>query len=252
MKLLDMQSVTVLTYHRIVPEPEVRGFYDISVSSFERQVVAVAERSSGSSDGLIELEDGRWVCFTFDDGTADHYRAADILVSAGLPGTFFVVSGWLDSDGYLRSEQLADMRKAGHRIGSHTVNHRHLTDLSSSELEYELSESKRILEMHCGDEVNWFAPPGGIFSDYSLAAAQSVGYKVFRTMDWGYNRLPLVGRVSCLPVFRSYKLNMFNQLLDGNAPLWRYAVKSLIKKWVPDALYTRLRNFGAALLNRLQ
>jgi peptidoglycan/xylan/chitin deacetylase (PgdA/CDA1 family) len=244
---LAQQPVTVLTYHRIIADSAIEQFYDVPLSSFEQHVITVAERCQGISDGLIYLENGRHVCFTFDDGTFDHYRASEILAAHGLPGTFFIVAGWLNSEGYLSTSQLADMARKGHRIGSHSVNHPNLTTLMRQELVDELSESKRCLESHSGQIVDWFAAPRGIYSIRTITTARSLGYKVFRTMEWGYNKLPLEGRVSCLPVFRSYDSQMFDRLLDGNAPMWRYSAKRYVKYLVPLEFYKWVRGVSTGL-----
>ena len=241
------QPVTVLTYHRIVEDAQIEQFYDVSISKFEQHVSFVAERSLGISDGLVRLEDGRLVCFTFDDGTSDHFHASEILADYGLVGTFFVVAGWLGSAGYLRATQLVEMAQRGHRIGSHSFSHPKLTDITLPEIKQELVQSKQCLESHCGHSVDWFAAPSGRYSPQIISAAQSLGYKVFRTMDWGYNRFPLDGKTKCLPVFRHYDAPSFARLVGGRAPIWRYAAKNSVKKLLPHGWYRQLREATAKI-----
>jgi peptidoglycan/xylan/chitin deacetylase (PgdA/CDA1 family) len=243
--------VTVLNYHRIVPDREVVGFYDLPISSFERQVRLVAERKVGAVDGLIATADGRRVCFTFDDGTADHFEAAAILAAHGLEGVFFVVSNWVGAEGHLTASQIANMARAGHRIGSHSLSHRQLPSVPANEMRRELEQSKRVLEALSGRAVDWFAPPGGVYDEASLAMASTAGYRVFRTMEWGYAQAPLGGRVPCLPILRNYNMQTFERLLDGKASLWRYTFKTWLKRIVPEVLYQRLRSAGMTALDRV-
>ena len=91
--------IAILTYHRIVPDRRQDRFYDLSTAIFERQVAELARRIVGVTDGLLQLEGGRWACLAFNDGTTDHRRATDVLAAYRLPGTFFVVAGWLGSKG---------------------------------------------------------------------------------------------------------------------------------------------------------
>ena len=86
------------------------------------------------------------VFLTFDDGTADHRRAADLLSTHSLTGTFFVITGRLGSPGYLSEEDVRSIAAQGHRIASHSVTHRHLTLLNAAELTEELVASRERLE----------------------------------------------------------------------------------------------------------
>ena len=59
------------------------------------------------------------VTLGFDDGYADQTRAADILGRAGMPATYFVISGLLDRPGRLTTAQaLALQAAAGDAISS--------------------------------------------------------------------------------------------------------------------------------------
>jgi peptidoglycan/xylan/chitin deacetylase (PgdA/CDA1 family) len=63
------------------------------------------------------------VVFQFDDGTAGHYKASQILDQYGLKGSFGVITGRLDKPGALTSAQVIAMHKAGHEIHDHTLEH---------------------------------------------------------------------------------------------------------------------------------
>jgi peptidoglycan/xylan/chitin deacetylase (PgdA/CDA1 family) len=241
---------TILTYHRIVPDGAREFFHDVEVSCLEQQLCRVLERTTAIEDGFRLLTECGAVCFTFDDGTADHRCAADILSSHGLTGTFFVITGRLGTPGYLSEADVRSMAAQGHRLASHSVTHRHLTSLSAAELAAELVSSRRHLEALVERTVDWFAPPGGVYSEAVIDAAQQVGYKVVRTMDWGYAEFPLYGRVPCLPVISHYRIATFDRLLEGRAPLWVRSVKSLLTGAVGPRVYTTLRNWGDRFIPR--
>ena len=63
------------------------------------------------------------VVFQFDDGSAGHYKAYQILEKYGLKGSFGVITGRLDKPGALTSAQVVEMYKAGHEIHDHTLEH---------------------------------------------------------------------------------------------------------------------------------
>jgi peptidoglycan/xylan/chitin deacetylase (PgdA/CDA1 family) len=245
---VSVATATILTYHRIVSDGAREFFHDIELTPFEQQLRRVLERTTAIEDGFRLLPGRGSVCLTFDDGTTDHREVAELLSSRGLKGTFFVITGRLDNAGYLSEDDVRSMAAQGHRLASHSVTHRHLTSLSAAELAEELINSRRHLEALTQSAVDWLAPPGGVYSKAVIEEAQRVGYKVVRTMDWGYAEFPLCGRVPCLPVIPRYNIAVFDRLLDGRAPLWVHSVKNLLKRGVGPGIYTRLRNFSDRLL----
>jgi peptidoglycan/xylan/chitin deacetylase (PgdA/CDA1 family) len=244
------RPLAVLTYHRIVQDPAAPRFHDVPLGTFEEQVAWLAERVKRVAEGLLELEGGRLVCLTFDDGTADHRLAGELLAAQGLCGTFFVVAGRLGTEGRLGAADVAALAREGHRIGSHCMSHRPLTRLQPSEVETELHESRRILEACVERPVDWLAPPGGYCSRTCLRSAERAGYRVVRTMEWGYSTLPPHGRTPCLPVLPDYDLPAFVRLIEGGARLLPYHLKNWLKRGLGAHAYTRLRDAGASWLRR--
>jgi peptidoglycan/xylan/chitin deacetylase (PgdA/CDA1 family) len=120
-----------------------------------------AEVSSGHGAGLVAL--------TFDDGLADNVEIlAPILEEAGVPGTVFVVSGWLGRSyphalwkRMLEPAELNELIDAGVEIGSHTRCHPDLTRLPDAEALAEMCRGKEELEDVIGRPVEVFAYPYG-------------------------------------------------------------------------------------------
>jgi peptidoglycan/xylan/chitin deacetylase (PgdA/CDA1 family) len=150
----------------------------------------------------------------------------------------------LDRPGYLCKEDVHIMAAQGHRLASHSITHRHLTSLNSAEIVDELATSRTQLEALTHTAVDWLAPPGGVYTRAVIDEALRVGYKVVRTMDWGYAEIPVSGQVPCLPVIAGYDIAMFDRLLDGRAPFWLHSAKNLLKRCVGSEIYTRARNLG--------
>jgi peptidoglycan/xylan/chitin deacetylase (PgdA/CDA1 family) len=66
-------------------------------------------------------------------------------------------------------------------IGSHTMTHRRLSNLSRTELEFELGESKRQIEDNIGKEVKYVSYPFGWTTDVNemvFDVAKDVGYEM--------------------------------------------------------------------------
>lgn len=94
---------------------------------------------------------GGMVSFNFDDGYKNVYdNALPIFKKYGVVGCNFPVVEYLvDSVPWaVNWSQLLEFQQAGWEIGSHTMNHPHLTTLTDAQLDYELGESQRILAQH--------------------------------------------------------------------------------------------------------
>lgn len=122
-------------------------------------VLFLIVRPSGE---LEEPEEG-CLSLTFDDGLKSHYTTVyPMLKERGFGATFFVMAEQEeDPDGraMMTSEEVQELAEEGFEIGSHTLTHPFLSDLSDEELEQELSESKRFLEETYGITINFLALP---------------------------------------------------------------------------------------------
>src|SRR4051794_37105643 len=60
---------------------------------------------------------------TFDDGGRAALTAADSLEKRGLRGSFFITVNYIGTRGFVSKSQLIELRRRGHRIGSHSCSH---------------------------------------------------------------------------------------------------------------------------------
>lgn len=74
------------------------------------------------------------VSLTFDDGDADNYVIRDVLKENELHATFYVVSGFTGTAGFMTEEQLRRLHEDGNEIGGHTLNHTKLSEVRGLEL----------------------------------------------------------------------------------------------------------------------
>src|SRR5918911_3763222 len=113
---------------------------------------------------------GKYVIINFDDShESDYTYAKPILDKYGLKATFFEVCNWIeegnhDKDISITWQQIAALQQDGMDIESHTMTHPNLNDLSKSDLDYEIGQSKQCLEDH-GFNPTIFAYPNGDGSD---------------------------------------------------------------------------------------
>jgi peptidoglycan/xylan/chitin deacetylase (PgdA/CDA1 family) len=229
------RPLAILTYHRIVKDEADWRFHDVRRASFEQQMQRVQNLESANPRKNAP------VIVTFDDGTKDHIQAAEILTERGLSGVFFIITGKMDSSGYLSHQEVRHISDLGHSIGSHTVTHPQLPTLSDTELEVELKTSQEILEQLTGKKIQWMAPPGGAIDKRSLDVAIASGYRIVRTMDWGYART-LSGQVPTIPIFKWTNVGKFERIVTGRSSFLQYRLKQTIKRTLGLNAYVAFRN----------
>lgn len=78
-----------------------------------------------------------------------------------------------------------DLALKGFTIGSHTCSHPNLTLLRPDELQFELENSKKLIEEGCGVVCRDLCYPYGLHSAESYAAANSAGYASAVTTESG-------------------------------------------------------------------
>jgi peptidoglycan/xylan/chitin deacetylase (PgdA/CDA1 family) len=77
--------------------------------------------------------------------------------------SFFVVCNWIDSDkdnSHMTWQDIETLHNEGHDIGAKSLNHKDLTTLSASELDFEVGQSKKCLADHNIDARVFGTPYG--------------------------------------------------------------------------------------------
>lgn len=199
-----------LTYHDVVPyaERDAVGFpgplaarYKLDPGTFDAHLRALAEtglhigtlaadgspvgHGSDVADGS-SVGNGRspQVLLSFDDGGSSALHAATALEARGWRGQFFVTTGRLGTSGFMSGEQLRELVRRGHVVGSHSHTHpAYMGKLSRHELDREWRSSRAALEEILGEPPRIASVPGGYFSDRVAVAAAAAGYEVLFTSE---------------------------------------------------------------------
>jgi peptidoglycan/xylan/chitin deacetylase (PgdA/CDA1 family) len=188
----------VLLYHRLFDKDVSREKYEISKSAFEEhlkylsingyQTLTFPDLYRKSREELT-LGDKN-VFITFDDGSYSDYDIAyPVLKKYGFRATFFITVNWVATKNFVNWTQLREMTDGGMSIQSHCMSHSFLSDLAPDQLDYELKESKEVIEKNLDVPVDIVSIPGGFFSDKVLKAAKKVGYDGACTSVPGLNCL---------------------------------------------------------------
>ncbi len=120
--------------------------------------------------------DKNYVVLTFDDGCESFYNVAfPILKSFSFNATVYPITGFLGQNAIINSRKynhlkiisadlIKELSNMGINFGAHTVNHLRLTELSKSDAEFQIRQSKIKLEKILGYQVDSFSFPHGKYN----------------------------------------------------------------------------------------
>ena len=116
---------------------------------------------------------------SFDDGSAGQAtEGLAQLTKRGMTGTFFVMTVVLGKPRWMSIRDVHRLADAGMTIGSHTWDHRAVSDLSGRRAwKVELEQSRETLRKASGQPVEHFAYPYGVVSAKAFPHLSSAGYK---------------------------------------------------------------------------
>lgn len=130
------------------------------------------------------------VSLTFDDGDADNYSVRSILAENNLHATFYIVSGFTNTSGYMTSDQLRGLFSDGNEIGGHTFSHTKLTKENDDNLiKREICQDRSNLLAY-GFEVTSFAYPYGYYDERAKQVVRDCGYNNARIVSDGPDIIP--------------------------------------------------------------
>ena len=137
------------------------------------------------------------VLLSFDDGFASNAQVADaVLAPLGAKALFFVCPGLMEVSGeaqlaaitanVLRGQRSAPeglmdwdtverLKADGHAIGSHTMDHLRLTDLSLDQRAAQIGDAALALERRLGQRPGWFAYTFGDLASIDAASLAEIG-----------------------------------------------------------------------------
>ncbi|MDQ0077140.1 S-layer homology domain-containing protein [Arthrobacter oryzae] len=119
------------------------------------------------------------VTLTFDDANADQIPAAAKINALGMPGTFFLPSGYMNRPNYMTTAQAQALQAAGNEIGGHSVTHADLAAVGPDELARQVCGDRATLSGY-GLDVQNFAYPFASSNPSAEAAVAACNYNSAR------------------------------------------------------------------------
>lgn len=187
----EFLRVPILLYHYIEDNQDERDFMRTSMATrpyfFEKQMRYLAEHSyhSISLTDLKNALEGRLslpekpIIITFDDGFRDYYENAfPVLKKYNLKAIVFMIANHIGLSGNLTAGMLREMLDSGaFELGSHTLNHVWLSEVSYEEARREIFESWQVLSERFHYPVKHFAYPGGFEAPWVVDLVREAGYE---------------------------------------------------------------------------
>jgi len=191
--LSPKNRATILMYHSIGRN---NVFSTVLPESFERQMNYL-KKGNYNVMGLGELVDilekkqpisAKTVVISFDDGYADNFIFAwPILKRCGFPATIFLTTGLAggvkikktgEQMRMLDWPEIEKMQKSGLvDFQPHTVNHPHLSEVSSEEAQKEIAGSLTTIEERLGKKEKFFAYPYGDYNQDIIDILRTNGFR---------------------------------------------------------------------------
>lgn len=145
--------------------------YKIKMDVFESHVKAVCDYCNKNQLSKDQIQ------FTFDDGGESFYTIiAPLLEQYGFKGIFFISTKYIGLKAFLDEQEIIDLDRRGHIIGSHAHTHEHLYKLSQDEINEEWRKSSEILCNVLHKNIEYASIPNGDISESVLNGLCSNGF----------------------------------------------------------------------------
>ena len=134
----------------------------------------------------VDIGDEKKISVTFDSawGTEDLADILQILEKHHCIATFFVTGDWAEKN----PEAITSISDAGHLIGNHGDNHKHMTQLSKDEMIAEIKGCHEKIKQLTGKDMIFFRAPYGDYNEAVVEAAKRCDYYTIQwdvdSLDW--------------------------------------------------------------------
>ena len=151
---------------------------------------AISSASSGISSRELPIycvgTEEKKVALSFDAawGNEDTQILLDILDKYDVRVTFFMTGGWIEQF----PDDVKAICEAGHDLANHSENHKHMSQLSSTECIKEIMTAHDKVKELTDYDMCLFRPPYGDYNDNLIRSVERCGYYCIQwsvdSLDW--------------------------------------------------------------------
>ncbi|MCM8767769.1 MAG: polysaccharide deacetylase family protein [Candidatus Omnitrophica bacterium] len=178
----------ILAYHRINPWYKDDPL-TVNPENFEKQISYLLKRGFKQVENDYEKIEKNLI-ITFDDGFYDNIIfGLPLFKKLKIKPIIFVIVGYVstdkvwdrykdyEKDRFMKWEEIKEIINQDIEIGSHTLSHPHLTQITLEKAKEEIFSSKKVLEDKIGKEVKFFCYPYGEFNEKIIEFVKIAGYR---------------------------------------------------------------------------
>jgi peptidoglycan/xylan/chitin deacetylase (PgdA/CDA1 family) len=131
----------------------------------------------------VDVDENK-VALSFDAawGNEDTEEILDILAKYNVKVTFFMTGGWIEK----YPEDVKAIAAAGHDLGNHSENHKHMSELSITECKNEIQTAHDKVKELTGIDMNLFRAPYGDYNNTLIDVTEELGY---HCIQWDVDKL---------------------------------------------------------------
>lgn len=239
-------------YHRVVPglEKKYNHWHHVTIAKFQKQLKLIDRLGFTPitfTDYQLYKEDkltlpSKPIIITFDDGYEDTFKnAIPLMMEMGMKGVIYVMGNrklkratWEEKDEkdicpLMTDNQIRTAKEMGFEIGSHSMNHDVLSDLTDAEAKHSIKKSKEDIESIINGPVHSFAYPYGLFDKRVQQFVADSGY------------LFACGVYTGSPVFGKTIYDIRRLSVNQDTSIQSFAIKLIIPYQYIEWLYHRLK-----------
>lgn len=221
-KTQSNQQCVVLYYHSVLNEDKEKFIRQLDYLSNKFCFISLNSLNTITSKK-------NFISITFDDGLSSILRnALPELIKRKIPSTIFIPAAKIDNypnweqkgqeiysdDRILNQDEIKELSDQGIEIGSHTLHHTDLRNVTAEAAKEEFDLSKSQLEKITNKEVASFSFPYGSYNNELIKLAYECGYSFVYTTEPEMISLPtkrkIFGRIGVDPgdSFLEFKLKV--------------------------------------------
>jgi peptidoglycan/xylan/chitin deacetylase (PgdA/CDA1 family) len=178
-----MKAISLM-YHDICEQEDTSGFpgadaalYKISSAEFSSHLAAISSKIKEKPARVTDWQnESNPIYITFDDGGKSALEAAEMLEKKGWFGHFFITTGKIGTETFVSRDEIIELHRRGHVVGSHSDSHPlRMASLSREEIFDEWRVSTEKLYEILGEKVTVASVPGGLYSKEVAVCAEACG-----------------------------------------------------------------------------